>query len=271
MLELPLKSLRLRWAFALLPMVACAHTRGSEPTPPEDLAGGPEPLASPLANMPLAGWEARQLHPPVVRETPTALSQEEPPYLRALREQVASRLDAILGPAGVPPPGIRHQVLEQTLGGVTLRVWPLRPEDQPWNQWTDGLFRLFNNARGYLWGVEVETPVQVRWLPARSRLAVNQEDNLFEAVRRPEDCIREILFLANWGEAGELGLDLRGRLLAADPFLDGYLPVDVPAGVSQHVVLFSAPVMSLDPVVMRLQMAFNIPGQGMQTFDILFE
>lgn len=262
-------------------VVALLVTGCRHPSPPSN--AGQAPPGSEDAGSTDSGssrWSARQVSGGGRADSRTAPPEEggegdsaagRRAYEEALVDYLEMRARSLLEPAFVPPPGVDPSPQERRLPGVGVEVRPLRPEEVAWNQWDAETSRLFNNAAGYLWAVQIESSSTLRWLPDQSRLLVNEQANEFSPSPTPSVVLRELALLSQWQRTGEAPYDFQSRLAAATPFKERYLPLTVPPGDHAFVVLFPAPAARLDPVAMQLELAFYREGRGVERFSYLFE
>lgn len=250
---------------------------------PHRSVGGNGALVSPpeVAG-PGSGWSGEQ----VIQPTPSPVkrpasrpsqaeegssSEAEDPYRLVLEEAIRQRLWALLGPAGVPPPGIdpSPKMVGDSRFSIILR--PLRAEEQEWNRATGRESKLFNNARGYLWEVSIRSEIPSRWVPRGTALHINQAGNVFPAAAAPEECYRDLTLMAWWQMDGTMDLGIEERLSSAGEFHALYLPSDIPPGEHTFVVFFPAPAAILDPVAVQVDLQFALEGLGTRSFSVLFE
>ncbi len=154
--------------------------------------------------------------------------------------------------------------------GLKITVRPSSAESQVWNSWPDGTARLFNDAVGYLWVVELDTAAPATWLPSASQLAVNDTEQVFKPAAGPDDALMHLLTAARLETALGSSGDLDLRVRAADPFRQAYLASTPIVGHHEAVILFPAPARTIHAIAMELRLSFDT-AEGVQHFDWLFE
>jgi len=167
--------------------------------------------------------------------------------------------------------GLDTAAQTQSRGGLVVTVAPVRAEDQSWNAWPDGTTRLFNDAIGYLWRVNLQSDQPVRWSPAHTQLAVNDSEQTFLAVAEPDALLEHLVLGARFETRVGAPPDLSLRIRSADDFRRAYLGTDARAGDRGGVVLFPAPVHNLQTVAMELTLGLWREEGGVQTYRFLFE
>lgn len=167
----------------------------------------------------------------------------------------------------VPGPNLSYEPQTVEVQGLRVTAHPALAEEQPWNLWPDGTARLFNDTVGYLWVLDIEASAPVRWDPGRTRLAVNDTEQVFPPASGPDELLTHLLTGARWevalGAAGELNL----RARAADGFRQLYLGSAPIAGHQEAIVVFPAPTERIHAVAMQLTVAF----EDGRSFEYLFE
>jgi hypothetical protein len=140
--------------------------------------------------------------------------------------------------ARTPPPSIDPEVRSAEDGTVRAVAAPLRPEDAPWNQWATGGARLFNDRVALLFSVRIEGTGPIRWVPAATRLEVNDAATSIGASSSGELLLGELLVNAYLEERHGLDGELVDRTRAAGPFRAEYLPLASADGVLEGVLAF---------------------------------
>src|SRR5688500_5049577 len=103
------------------------------------------------------------------------------PDEQAVRERIAEFRTRALDPACIPPPSIAAEERSAEAGTVRATARPVRPEDVYWNQWPGGGARLFNNRSALLFSMRIEGTGPIRWVPAATRLEVNDAGTTIQA------------------------------------------------------------------------------------------
>ncbi|MDP2317122.1 MAG: hypothetical protein Q8P41_29790 [Pseudomonadota bacterium] len=171
----------------------------------------------------------------------------------------------------VPGPVVSHTPQTQSDGHFSVTVTPVRAEAQPWNVWPDGTARLFNDAVGYLWLVQLRSVRDVRWSPAHTRLAVNDTEQTFFPVAQADDLLGHLLQGAKWETRVGAPSNLDLRMRNADDFRRAYLGTDPRKGDREGVLLFPAPTRNLQAVAMELTLGVWSEGDGVREYRFLFE
>lgn len=170
----------------------------------------------------------------------------------------------------IPGPSLSMAPQTEARPGFTVTVRPAMAEEQPWNLWPDGTARLFNDTVGYLWLVDVEADVPVTWIPAASRLAVNDSEQIFRPAAGPDEVLVHLLTAARLEAALGSSGDLDLRVRAAEGFRRAYLATAPLAGPTHAVVVFPAPATRIHAIAMALELAFETPS-GVARMSWLFE
>ena len=171
----------------------------------------------------------------------------------------------------VPGPVVSGAPQTQEQGGLAVTVTPVRAEDQRWNDWPDGTARLFNDAIGYLWRIELRSDRQTRWSPAHTQLAVNDSELTFLPIAEPDDLLMHLMSGAMLETRVGAPANLSLRMRSADDFRQAYLGTDPRSGVREGVLVFPAPTRNLQAVAMELTLGVWTEGDGVREYRFLFE
>jgi hypothetical protein len=171
----------------------------------------------------------------------------------------------------VPGPVVSYAPQTQGHEHFSVTVAPVLAEGQPWNEWPDGTARLFNDAVGYLWRIEVRSDRETRWSPAHTELAVNDTEQTFLAVAQPDDLLVHLLTGAREEMRVGAPANLSLRIRNADDFRRAYLGTDARKGDRSGVLLFPAPTRNLQAVAMQLTVGFWTEADGVKEYRFLFE
>ncbi|MDP2306200.1 MAG: hypothetical protein Q8P18_09230 [Pseudomonadota bacterium] len=171
----------------------------------------------------------------------------------------------------VPGPVVSYEAQTQRQEHFSVTVSPVLAERQPWNEWPDGTARLFNDAIGYLWRVEVHSDQEARWSPAHTVLAVNDSEQTFLAIAQPDDLLVHLLTGAREERRVGAPANLSLRIRNADDFRHAYLGTDARAGDRTGVLVFPAPTRNLQAVAMQLTVGFWTEDEGVKQYRFLFE
>ncbi|MFT7518816.1 MAG: hypothetical protein ACI9MC_000948 [Kiritimatiellia bacterium] len=167
-------------------------------------------------------------HPTRVPAPATDVSQ--PDEFQAFRK-------AWLAPAYVVRPTIEFTALRSDTPGLEAFATPVMPEDARWNRWPDGS-RLFNNRAAWLFEVHIEGDHRLRWMPAGTKLELNEPGDGLSPSRLPDDLIRPLLVAALEEERSFVDGDLVQRTRAAGPFRSAYMPLSEQHGTLRGLVAF---------------------------------
>ena len=155
-----------------------------------------------------------------------------------VRERIAEFRARALDPARIPPPSVGAEELPAQSGPVRATARPVRPEDVDWNHWPGGGARLFNNRAALLFEVRIEGTGPIRWVPAATRLEINDAGTTIQASSSGELLLGELLVNAYLEERYGLDGGLVDRTRAAGPFRAVYLPLASADGVLDGVLAF---------------------------------
>lgn len=209
---------------------------------------------------------ARAVQPPLGPDRTDAPSERQA-FDAATADLVRSYLDRDT----VPGPVVTGTPQTQEKGGLAVTVTPVRAEDQPWNAWPDGTARLFNDAIGYLWLVELESDRPTRWSPAHTQLAVNDTEQTFLPIAEPDDLLMHLMSGAMLETRVGAPANLSLRMRSADDFRRAYLGTEPRAGARTGVLMFPAPTRNLQAVAMELTLGVWTEGDGVREYRFLFE
>lgn len=171
----------------------------------------------------------------------------------------------------VPGPVVSYATQTQGQGRFSVTVAPVLAEGQPWNKWPDGTARLFNDAVGYLWRIEVHSEGEARWSPGHTVLAVNDSEQTFLAIAEPDDILLHLMTGAREERRVGAPANLSLRIRNADDFRQAYLGTDARAGDHTGLLLFPAPTRHLQAVAMELTVGFWTEAEGVKQYRFLFE
>ena len=181
-----------------------------------------------------------------------------------------------LDPAKIPPPSVTDQALEVSVGTVHGTARWVRAEDAEWNQWPGDGPRLFNNRAALVVAIRVVGTGPIRWVPAATRLEVNDSRTSLLAAASGEPLIGELLVNAFLEERYGFAGDLVERTRAAGAFRSAYLPLTSAAGVLDGVLAF--PLVSDgraigDDHLVALRLTVSVVGEadGPATLSWVFE
>lgn len=193
-----------------------------------------------------------------------------------MRERIAEFRGRALDPARIPPPSIDPGARVAEAGTVRATAAPLRPEDADWNRWPDGTARLFNDRAALLFAVRIEGTGPIRWVPAATRLEVNDPTTSLSVSSSGELLLGELLVNAYLEERHGLDGDLVERTRAAGPFRARYLPLAAADGVLEGVLAFplvseGRPIGEDHVVALRLTVGVVGDVDGAATLVFVFE
>lgn len=197
------------------------------------------------------------------------------PDAESVGERIAEYRAAALDPARLPPLSLSSPVATATSGDVRATARVLRPEEAEWNRWPDGGARLFNDAAALLFVVRVEGTGPLRWVPAATRLELNDERTSILAASSGEPLLGDLLVNAYLEERFGLDGDLVDRARGAGPYRAAYLPLTSDGGVLEGLVAFpliadGRSVADLHVVALRLTLGVVGDADGAHTLVFVF-
>ncbi|MBT3221019.1 MAG: hypothetical protein HN348_18190 [Proteobacteria bacterium] len=188
------------------------------------------------------------------------------------REALGEFVEYWLAPANIAPPTIEFSEKTVQSGRVSGTAKPLRPEDAPWNQWSDETSRLFNNRIGYFFEIrlDIDGTEEIRWLPNQTWLEINEPGGAL----RPATKADELLGPLQNAALHEIGLVLEGDLVdrtrAAGPFRASYLPSSGEGSLSGTVGFpHKNPSTDADRHVVGVQLMVEVEV-GDEAFDLVW-